>query len=88
MQGCDLEPGEKDDNIVLDFKPDPTHDMLVACLVCIVLVCAAGAFVKNQSTDGELPQLRLASVFAPVPDDGVRPIARFEDQTVIAPHPS
>ncbi|RQR43461.1 hypothetical protein DIE20_11320 [Burkholderia sp. Bp9131] len=28
----DLQPGEKEENIVLEFKPQPAGDMLVACL--------------------------------------------------------
>ena len=32
MEGRPLAPGEKDENVVLEFKPTPTQDMLVACL--------------------------------------------------------
>src|SRR6202044_743567 len=32
MQGRELAPGEKEENVVLEFKPTPTQDMLVACL--------------------------------------------------------
>jgi putative SOS response-associated peptidase YedK len=32
MEGRDLSPGEKEENVVLEFKPTPTQDMLVACL--------------------------------------------------------
>jgi putative SOS response-associated peptidase YedK len=32
MQQRELAPGEKDQNVVLEFKPTPTQDMLVACL--------------------------------------------------------
>jgi len=28
----DLAPGEKEENVVLEFRPNPPHDMLVACL--------------------------------------------------------
>ena len=32
MQHRELAPGEKEQNVVLEFKPTPTQDMLVACL--------------------------------------------------------
>ncbi|GAB6852922.1 SOS response-associated peptidase family protein [Paraburkholderia kururiensis] len=32
MEGRALAEGEKDENIVLQFEPNPAHDMLVACL--------------------------------------------------------
>ncbi|OAJ62769.1 hypothetical protein A6V36_20575 [Paraburkholderia ginsengiterrae] len=32
MEGLELAEGEKDENVVLEFKPNPAHDMLVACL--------------------------------------------------------
>ncbi|MBC8745346.1 MULTISPECIES: SOS response-associated peptidase family protein [Paraburkholderia] len=32
MEGRQLAEGEKDENLVLEFKPSPAHDMLVACL--------------------------------------------------------
>ena len=32
VEGRELAPGEKDENLVLEFKPNPTQDMLVACL--------------------------------------------------------
>ncbi|MFL9869515.1 SOS response-associated peptidase family protein, partial [Paraburkholderia fungorum] len=32
MEGRQLGDGEKDENVVLEFKPNPAHDMLVACL--------------------------------------------------------
>lgn len=32
MQHRDLAPGEKEQNVVLEFQPRPQHDMLVACL--------------------------------------------------------
>ena len=32
MQQRELAPGEKEQNVVLQFKPQPKHDMLVACL--------------------------------------------------------
>lgn len=32
MEGRELEPGEEVENIVLEFRPKPTQDMLVACL--------------------------------------------------------
>jgi putative SOS response-associated peptidase YedK len=32
MEGRELAPGEKEENVVLEFKPTPTQDMLVACL--------------------------------------------------------
>lgn len=32
MEHRDLAPGEKEENVVLEFKPQPTQDMLVACL--------------------------------------------------------
>jgi putative SOS response-associated peptidase YedK len=32
LEGRELAAGEKDENVVLEFKPDPTQDMLVACL--------------------------------------------------------
>ena len=32
MQHRDLAPGEKEENVVLEFRPQPQHDMLVACL--------------------------------------------------------
>jgi putative SOS response-associated peptidase YedK len=32
MEGRELAPGEKVENVVLEFKPTPTQDMLVACL--------------------------------------------------------
>jgi putative SOS response-associated peptidase YedK len=31
-EGRELEPGEKVENVVLEFKPRPTQDMLLACL--------------------------------------------------------
>ena len=31
-EGRDLAPGEEVENLVLEFKPRPTQDMLVACL--------------------------------------------------------
>jgi len=32
VEGRDLAPGEKAENVVLEFRPRPQHDMLVACL--------------------------------------------------------
>lgn len=32
LEGRELEPGEKEENVVLEFSPEPAHDMLVACL--------------------------------------------------------
>ena len=32
MEHRELAPGEKDENVVLEFRPRPTQDMLVACL--------------------------------------------------------
>lgn len=32
IEGRDLAEGEKDENVVLEFRPNPAHDMLVACL--------------------------------------------------------
>jgi putative SOS response-associated peptidase YedK len=32
MEGRELAAGEKEENVVLEFKPTPTQDMLVACL--------------------------------------------------------
>jgi putative SOS response-associated peptidase YedK len=32
MEGRELAPGEKDENVVVQFNPNPPHDMLVACL--------------------------------------------------------
>jgi putative SOS response-associated peptidase YedK len=32
MEGRELAPGEKEENVVLEFKPTPMQDMLVACL--------------------------------------------------------
>ncbi|HEX3380138.1 MAG TPA: SOS response-associated peptidase family protein [Paraburkholderia sp.] len=32
MAGRELAPGEKDENVRLEFRPNPPHDMLVACL--------------------------------------------------------
>lgn len=32
MEGRELEPGEKEENVVLEFDPKPPQDMLVACL--------------------------------------------------------
>lgn len=32
MEGRTLAAGEKDENVVLQFEPNPAHDMLVACL--------------------------------------------------------
>lgn len=31
-EGRELAPGEKEENVVLEFSPRPAHDMLVACL--------------------------------------------------------
>jgi putative SOS response-associated peptidase YedK len=32
MEGRELAPGEEEQNVILEFKPQPTQDMLVACL--------------------------------------------------------
>jgi putative SOS response-associated peptidase YedK len=32
MEGRELEPGAKEENVVLEFRPRPTQDMIVACL--------------------------------------------------------
>jgi putative SOS response-associated peptidase YedK len=32
MEGRELAPGEKEENVILEFRPRPTQDMLVACL--------------------------------------------------------
>jgi putative SOS response-associated peptidase YedK len=32
MEGRELAEGEKDENVVLEFRPNPAHEMLVACL--------------------------------------------------------
>lgn len=32
MEHRELAPGEQEENVVLEFRPDPPHDMLVACL--------------------------------------------------------
>ena len=32
MEGRELAPGEKEDNVVLEFDPQPPQEMLVACL--------------------------------------------------------
>lgn len=31
-EGRELAPGEQEENVVLEFRPNPRHDMLVACL--------------------------------------------------------
>lgn len=31
-EGRELAPGEAEENVVLEFRPEPAHDMLVACL--------------------------------------------------------
>ncbi|SMG39641.1 SOS response-associated peptidase family protein [Paraburkholderia susongensis] len=32
MEGRELAENEKDENVILEFRPNPAHDMLVACL--------------------------------------------------------
>ena len=32
MEGRELAPGEKEENVILEFRPRPTQDMLIACL--------------------------------------------------------
>jgi putative SOS response-associated peptidase YedK len=32
LDGRELAPGEKDENVILEFEPNPPHEMLVACL--------------------------------------------------------
>lgn len=32
VEGRELQPGEKEENVILEFRPKPTQDMLVACL--------------------------------------------------------
>jgi putative SOS response-associated peptidase YedK len=32
MQQRELAPGEREENVVLEFRPRPTQDMLIACL--------------------------------------------------------
>jgi putative SOS response-associated peptidase YedK len=32
MEHRELAPGEQEENVVLEFKPNPPHDMLIACL--------------------------------------------------------
>ena len=32
MEGRELEPGEQVENVILEFRPNPTQDMLVACV--------------------------------------------------------
>jgi putative SOS response-associated peptidase YedK len=32
MEGRNVAKGERDENVVLEFRPNPAHDMLVACL--------------------------------------------------------
>jgi putative SOS response-associated peptidase YedK len=32
MEGRELAPGEKEENVILEFRPQQTQDMLVACL--------------------------------------------------------
>ena len=32
MEGRELAPGEREENVVLEFRPRPTQDMLIACL--------------------------------------------------------
>jgi putative SOS response-associated peptidase YedK len=32
MEGRELKPGEKEENVILEFRPRPTQDMIVACL--------------------------------------------------------
>jgi len=32
MEGREVTAGEKDENVVLEFRPNPPHEMLVACL--------------------------------------------------------
>ena len=32
MDGRESAEGEKDENVALEFKPNPAHEMLVACL--------------------------------------------------------
>jgi putative SOS response-associated peptidase YedK len=32
MEGRELAPGEKEENVILEFRPDTEEDMLVACL--------------------------------------------------------
>jgi putative SOS response-associated peptidase YedK len=32
MEGRELAPGEKEENVILEFRPNTSQDMLVACL--------------------------------------------------------
>lgn len=32
MEGRELAPGEREENVILEFRPRPTQDMLIACL--------------------------------------------------------
>jgi len=32
LEGRELAPGEKEENVILEFRPRPTQDMLIACL--------------------------------------------------------
>ena len=32
MEGRELAPGEKEENVILEFRPQPTQEMIVACL--------------------------------------------------------
>lgn len=67
----ELAPGEKEENVVLEFKPDPPHDMLVACL---------WSYSKGESPDDS----GLIS-FAAITDDPPQEIAAAGHDRCVIP---
>ena len=61
MEGRELDEGEKDENIVLEFKPNPPHDILVACLwSCWSAPGEPGLLSFAAVTDGSPPEVAAA----------------------------
>jgi putative SOS response-associated peptidase YedK len=58
MEHRELAPGEPEENIVLEFRPNPPHDMLVACLWSFDE--AAGLYSFAAITDEPPPEIAAA----------------------------
>lgn len=62
MEGRELRPGEKEENVVLEFDPQPQQDMLVACLWNVSKGADNGAdlFTFAAITDEPPPEVTAA----------------------------
>jgi putative SOS response-associated peptidase YedK len=77
----ELAPGEREENVVLEFRPDPPHDMLVACLWSFDE--CAGLYSFAAITDEPPPEIAAAGH-----DRCIIPIKRENLDAWLNPGPS